>query len=132
MFKVNKNTNTTSMTSFWCFYCYLWTYFTPFSSVSIVKFDQVKIFCDEPVTTCLVCEISGINHPRDFWKFCNCPRFTRSISKFSEIHFIPNHDSFITRTIFAKTLHSRCMTGSYVQLWQWCIQSPVKHLTSSV
>ena len=58
MFKVNKNTNTTSMTSFWCFYCYLWTYFTPFSSVSIVKFDQVKIFCDEPVTTCLVCEIS--------------------------------------------------------------------------
>ena len=28
----------------------------------------------------------GINHPRDFWKFWNCPCFTWVISKFSKMH----------------------------------------------
>ena len=30
--------------------------------------------------------ILGINQPGDFWKYWNCPRFTRAISKFSKIH----------------------------------------------
>ena len=30
--------------------------------------------------------IFGINHSRDFWKFCDCPRFTQAISKFSKMH----------------------------------------------
>ena len=34
----------------------------------------------------MVWAVFGINHPRDFWKFWNCPRFTRAISKFSKTH----------------------------------------------
>ena len=30
--------------------------------------------------------IFGINHPLDFWKFWNCPRFIRAISRFSKMH----------------------------------------------
>ena len=36
--------------------------------------------------TCLVGEVFGINHPRDFWNFWNCPLFTLAISKFSKMH----------------------------------------------
>ena len=34
----------------------------------------------------MVRAIFGINHPRDFWKFWNCTRFTRAVSEFSKMH----------------------------------------------
>ena len=41
---------------------------------------------DSLVITRLVWVILGIYHPRDFWKFWNCTRFTGAISKFSKMH----------------------------------------------
>ena len=41
---------------------------------------------DLAVITCFVRAIFGVNHPRDSWKFWNCPRFNRVISKFSKMH----------------------------------------------
>ena len=44
------------------------------------------VWCDLLVITWLVQTIFGINHHRNFWKFWNCSRFTRAISKFSKMH----------------------------------------------
>ena len=54
-----------------------------------IKDEDTKSFlvwCAQPLTTCLVWTILGVNQPHDFKKFLNCPRFTRAISKFSKIH----------------------------------------------
>ena len=57
----------------------------------------------------LVRVILGINHPRNFWKFWNCPCFTRSISKFSKMHLgklsqiaLPNMGLLVVTTIMKK------------------------------
>ena len=65
-----------------------------------------SLFCNCPLLkvtsfntlsiTCLVRAIFRINHPRDFWKFWNCPRFIWEISKFSKMYsgnFFPNRRS---------------------------------------
>ena len=52
MFKINnKDTRTTSLTRFWCRYFYPRTYFQLFltrSSVSIVDFEHVHIYWEQP------------------------------------------------------------------------------------
>ena len=44
------------------------------------------VWCDQPVITYLVRAIFRINHPGDFWKLWNNPRFTRTTPKFSKMH----------------------------------------------
>ena len=56
-----------------------------FGLVSIQSFCWFGVVCCL-VITCLVRLIFRINHPRDFLKFLNCPRFTRIITKLSKIH----------------------------------------------
>ena len=58
MFKINnKDTRTTSLTRFWCRYFYPRTYFQLFlarSSVSIVDFEHVYIYWEQPQLSTLM------------------------------------------------------------------------------
>ena len=52
------------------------------------------VWCDWPVTTCLVRAIFGINYPRDFWKFWNC--------------VLPQRFQKCTQAIYPKSLSQTC------------------------
>ena len=59
------------------------------------------------------------NHPRDFWKFWNCPSFTGAISKCSKIHLsnlsqtaLPNMWLLVLTDLINKLYHIRAYSSS--------------------
>ena len=70
------------------------------------------LWCDEPVITCLVRAIFGINHLRDFWKIRNFKIFKNGLDQLFQIT-LPNMWLLV---LIIKFLYSKLNNRTFVKL----------------